>query len=136
MLPPVRPIGTIALASTLLASGLEVGLPANVAFALDCLAAPNSSAPPNGHWYYRTDRTEQRKCWYLRANTESSDQSAEQVARAAPPENSSRSAAEVGKYSLASFKEFMTQRGGAKLSDEDVKKLYAEFLEWRRHVNN
>lgn len=135
MLPPVRPIGIIALASTLLASGLTVGLPANVAFALDCLAAPNSSAPPNGHWYYRTDRTEQRKCWYLRANTESSEQGAEQVARAALPENSSRPVA-AGKDSLASFKEYMTQRGGAKLSDEDVKKLYVEFLEWRRRVSN
>lgn len=26
----------------------------------------------------------------------------------------------------------MAQRGNANLSDQDVKQLYAEFLEWRR----
>jgi hypothetical protein len=132
MSPPVRPIGTIALASTLLASGLEIGLPANVAFAVDWRAAPDSPAPPNGHWYYRTDRTDQRKCWYLRANTESSEQKAVQVAPEAPLKTVSQAA----KYSLSSFKEFMAQNGGAKLSDQEVEKLYAKFLEWRRRANN
>jgi hypothetical protein len=59
-----------------------------------------------------------------------------QVAREAPAENSTRSVSQGGKYSLASFKEFMAEHGGANLSDEDVKKLYAEFLEWSRHANN
>jgi hypothetical protein len=58
-----------------------------------------------------------------------------QVAREAPAENSSRSVPQGSKYSLASFKEFMAQHGGANLSDEDVKKLYAEFLEWSRANN-
>ena len=136
MLQPVRPIGALVLASTLLASVLEVGLPGNIALAVDCLTAPNSPAPPNGHWYYRTDRTEQRKCWYLRGNTESSEQNALQVAREAPPENSPRSVSASGKYSLARFKEFMAQHGGATLSDDEVKKLYVEFLEWSRRANN
>jgi hypothetical protein len=136
MSAPLRPIGAIALASTLLASGLGVGLPANIAFAADCLTAPNSTAPSNSHWYYRTDRTQQRKCWYLRANTDSSEQKAVQVAREVPAESSSRTVPQGGKYSLASFKEFMTQHGGGNLSDEDVKKLYVEFLEWSRHANN
>ena len=136
MSPPVRPIGTIALASTLLASGLQVGSPANIAFAADCLAAPNSPAPPNGHWYYRTDWADQRKCWYLRTNSESSEQKAVQVELEAPLENSSRSMSQAGKYSLASFKQFMAQHGGAKLSDQEVEKLYAEFLEWSRRANN
>jgi hypothetical protein len=29
----------------------------------------------------------------------------------------------------------MAQHGGARLSDQDVEKLYAEFLEWNRRVN-
>jgi hypothetical protein len=42
----------------------------------------------------------------------------------------------AGPYSLADFKNFMAQRGGGKLSDQDVEKLYAEFLEWRRRAKN
>jgi hypothetical protein len=132
----VRPIGIIALASTLLASALAAGLPAPVAFAVDCVTAPNPAAPPNSHWYYRTDRTQQQKCWYLRANSGAPEQRAMQVAREAPPENSTGSVSQAGKYSLASFKEFMAQRGGAKLSDEDVKTLYLQFLEWSHRANN
>jgi hypothetical protein len=30
-----------------------------------CLAAPKGVAPAGSHWYYRTDRAAQRKCWYL-----------------------------------------------------------------------
>lgn len=36
----LRPIRTIAFASAFLASGLGVGVPANIAFAGDCLTAP------------------------------------------------------------------------------------------------
>lgn len=30
-----------------------------------CLTAPNAPAPRDEHWYYRTDRTTNRQCWYL-----------------------------------------------------------------------
>jgi hypothetical protein len=30
-----------------------------------CLTAPNAPAPRDQHWYYRTDRTTNRQCWYL-----------------------------------------------------------------------
>jgi hypothetical protein len=30
-----------------------------------CLTAPNAPAPPDEHWYYRTDRATNRQCWYL-----------------------------------------------------------------------
>jgi len=130
-----RPIGTIAFASALLTSVLGVGVPANTAFAVDCLTAPNSSAPTNGHWYYRTDRTQQRKCWYLQTGTGTSEQVAVQTAREAPA-RPSQSVAVGGSSSLASFKDFIAQSGGAKLSDQDVEKLYDEFLEWKRHAKN
>jgi hypothetical protein len=130
------PIGAIAFASVLLASGLAVRVPANTALAADCLTAPNSSAPPNSHWYYRTDRIQQRKCWYIRADTEPSEQRAAQTAREAPVVRSSQSGSAAVPYSLASFKTFMAQHGGARLSDQDVEKLYAEFLEWNRRAKN
>jgi hypothetical protein len=78
-------IATIAVGSTILASCFAVGVPANTAVAADCLTAPNPSTPSNGHWYYRTDRTQQRKCWYLHTDNEPSAQSAMQVARATLP---------------------------------------------------
>jgi hypothetical protein len=130
-----RPIGTIAFASALLASTLGVGAPAGMAFAVDCLAAPNSPVPPNGHWYYRTDRTQQRKCWYLRSDNGPSEQGAVQVVHE-PPIKPSQSVAAGSPFSLASFKEFVAQHGGAKLSDQDVEKLYAEFLEWKRRAKD
>jgi hypothetical protein len=54
-----------------------------------------------------------------------------QTAREAPGKPS-QSVAEGGPYAGPGFKDFVAQRGGAKLSDEDVEKLYAEFLEWKR----
>ena len=38
--------------------------------------------------------------------------------------------------SLSSFKEFMVRQGHADLSQEELEKLYAQFLEWNRHVKN
>jgi hypothetical protein len=131
-----RLFGAIAFASALLASGLGVSAPANTALAVDCLTAPNSAAPPNNHWYYRTDRTQQRKCWYIRADTEPSEQRTAQIAREAPMVRSSQSAPAAVPYSLASFKTFLAQHGGARLSDQDVEKLYTEFLEWNRRAKN
>ncbi len=31
----------------------------------DCVTAPNRQAPEGRHWYYRSDRANHRKCWYL-----------------------------------------------------------------------
>jgi hypothetical protein len=31
----------------------------------DCLAGPNRPPAPGGHWYYRLDRANDRKCWYV-----------------------------------------------------------------------
>jgi hypothetical protein len=113
-----RPLVVFTL--TLLAAGLALGVSDHPAVADDCRNAPNSPAPANSHWYYRTDRTQQRQCWHLGTNESSQPRAVPTAADAAmaPP--------------LASFKEFMAQRGGAKLSDQEVEKLYAEFLEWNR----
>jgi hypothetical protein len=105
-----RPIRSIALASTILVSGLGATVSTNSTRAADCVTTPTSSAPQNNHWYYRTDRANQRKCWHLRA-----------ADRAAQP----------------SFKGSTADRQGDKLSERDREKLFAEFLEWKRqHPNN
>jgi hypothetical protein len=31
----------------------------------DCVAKPNFAAPQGSHWYYRVDRTANRRCWFL-----------------------------------------------------------------------
>jgi hypothetical protein len=119
------------IGSIVLISGLLV-MSASTARAVDCLAAPNSSAPKDTHWYYRIDRTQQRKCWHLGAASQSSQQATVQIAREAPPAKSSPSSPAASPYSLEDFKDFMTRRGSTNLSDKDVEKLYAEFLEWSR----
>jgi hypothetical protein len=130
-------IGIIAFASyTLLASGLILSVPANSAFAGDCLPAPNSPAPANSHWHYRTDRTQQRQCWYLRFANEPPQQGAVPTALDTALATPSQSVTAATPYSLASFKDFMAQRGGAKLSNQEVEKLYAAFLEWNRRAKN
>jgi hypothetical protein len=54
--------GAAACLGVLVAAALPV-VPA--AFAIECLPSPQG-AKPGYHWYYRTDRTTNRKCWYLR----------------------------------------------------------------------
>ncbi len=121
------PIGSIAVVSALLVSISGIIGSAGAARAANCLTAPGSSAPPNSHWYYRTDRTTQRKCWFLRALDGSSQEGAAKT---------TQSASAAVTYSLADFKDFMAQRGNSDLSDKDVEQLYAQFLEWRRHPEN
>jgi len=53
-----------ATSATLLAGALMASTNAARA-ASDCLATPDRQAGPGGHWYYRIDRSTQRKCWYL-----------------------------------------------------------------------
>lgn len=119
------------IGSIVLISGLLV-MSASTARAVDCLAAPISSAPKSSHWYYRTDRMQQRKCWHLGDANQSSQQAAVQTAREVPPANPSVSSPAESPYSLKSFKDFLAQRGSNNLSDKDVEKLYADFLEWSR----
>ena len=72
------PIRSIALVALFLAWSVGVGVPTNIARADDCLAAPNSRTPAGSHWYYYTDPVKQRKCWFLRAKDQSTQQQATQ----------------------------------------------------------
>jgi hypothetical protein len=79
-----RLVGLIVFVVTLLVSGIDVGMP-NTARTDDCLTAPNSSAPQGTHWYYHVDRTNQRKCWYVRATSQPAQQGAAQATSEAAP---------------------------------------------------
>ncbi len=59
-------VGSIALTTALLLCGACIEVPATMARADDCLRAPNSTTPKGRHWYYHTDQTTNRKCWFLR----------------------------------------------------------------------
>ena len=59
-LAPVVAVSLVALA------GVSLN-PADARAEANCLAAPGAQAPPGRHWFYRVDRPQQRKCWYLRA---------------------------------------------------------------------
>jgi hypothetical protein len=78
----IRSIGLVAVLSV---SGIGVGALAYTARADDCLTAPNSPAPQGSHWYYRSDRATQRKCWHLRAPDQSTQQAAPATTGPATP---------------------------------------------------
>jgi hypothetical protein len=77
-------IASLTVVATLLVSGVVFGV-CDTARADNCLTAPNSSAPQGSHWYYRTDRANQRKCWYFRAPGELAQQEAAQATSEAAP---------------------------------------------------
>ena len=79
----------LAIVGTILFSGIVIGLRGSTARAENCLTEPNSAAPAGSHWYYRSDRANQRKCWYLRGVSESIEQATPETtaARAAASEN-------------------------------------------------
>ena len=57
-----------AVVLSLVANGVAFAAPdsaAPAAAATECLSAPKGDTPTGGHWYYRTDRVNKRKCWYL-----------------------------------------------------------------------
>jgi hypothetical protein len=55
----------------------------------ECLAKPKGPAPAGKHWYYQTDRTIQRKCWYL-------GDEGEKITAPAPRKQSAAKTAEPG----------------------------------------
>jgi hypothetical protein len=72
-----NPAASIAVVVALFLSGIGTSLPIDSARAHDtCAAAPGADPPDGQHWYYRTDRMKQRKCWYLRAAEPSTPQPA------------------------------------------------------------
>lgn len=55
----------------------------------DCIEQPSREPAAGGHWYYRTDRLNNRKCWYL-TEPEAAMPQAEAPKAAAPNETTSK----------------------------------------------
>ncbi len=64
---PKRTILWVPMLVILVATGLTArsSRAEPAAAAEDCITSPNSTPPQGRHWYYRTDRTANRRCWYL-----------------------------------------------------------------------
>lgn len=132
-------IGSIAFISALQVSILGIASLPGPARAEECLTAPGPSTSPNSHWYYRTDRAQQRKCWYQRGADGAPQGAAQGTAQGAAQDdsvNTTQSVSGASADSLASFKAFIAQRGLTNLSDAQVQQLYGEFLQWRRRPEN
>jgi hypothetical protein len=52
-------------AAGLLATAVMLGTNSTTLAAGDCLTGPNRPLAQGGHWYYRFDHANNRKCWYL-----------------------------------------------------------------------
>jgi hypothetical protein len=65
--PQRRKTRAVPCVTAAVAAGLlTAGMPIHKALAAgDCIEEPNRQPAPGGHWYYRTDRTNNRKCWFL-----------------------------------------------------------------------
>jgi hypothetical protein len=89
---PVRHVRTLA---TSVAAVLTAFAAAVIALAVswstatvaapNCLTQPNLKAADGRHWYYRTDRANNRKCWYVKPRNESVGQAATKERPAAKP---------------------------------------------------
>jgi hypothetical protein len=52
------------VSASLLGALIALGLNGAVLAAGTCIEGPNLKAGQGGHWYYRVDRVNHRKCWY------------------------------------------------------------------------
>jgi hypothetical protein len=103
-----------------LASLVSITLSAKMARGDDCLAGPGL-ATPGSHWYFRTERTTQKRCWHL------SD------ARQAPNGPASEKTPPTLETLMAASSEpAATAKNGA--TEKDVRTLYTQFLEWKRRT--
>jgi hypothetical protein len=60
-----------------------------------CLRVPNHQTSTGGHWYYRVDRQNQRKCWYLADEARKSDQAVSARPSLSSKKNSPRAAERI-----------------------------------------
>jgi hypothetical protein len=102
---------SIALTASFLLWGAGIGVPANTARAADCLGAPTSGPPQGSHWYYRTDRATDRKCWHLGGvSPPAQDTAAQEDETAAPAVTPADTAEEPATASAGAQKETETSK--------------------------
>jgi hypothetical protein len=71
--------------STKLLAAVIVAIAIHPAYAADtCVTTPSLRADQSGHWYYRVDRVNHRRCWYLQASGTQADSTASLPATTPP----------------------------------------------------
>jgi hypothetical protein len=95
------------------AAAVAVILAGAAADAAECLAQPNRAPSDGEHWYYRTNRATDQKCWYLRARDAETTGST-----AGPPSTRADAASEPPSKD-------------SQLSVGEQRELFMEFLDWR-----
>jgi hypothetical protein len=88
--------------------------------AVECITEPNREPPEGSHWYYRYDRANDRKCWYLRALIPGTAPAPVPAATAERPRAAVHAAAAPA-----------AQRSKPPLTESDEAALYLEFLRWK-----
>jgi hypothetical protein len=87
-----RSVFAVRLAAVAAAALAAPALPSASRAAGDCLAAPSGQSPTGQHWFYRIDRGNGRKCWYLAQVVERAHRAApvrhSEVSHAAPAAHS------------------------------------------------
>ena len=76
----------------------------------ECLEKPNAPSPQGSHWYYRTDRTTNRQCWYLGPERGKADPLARQDTAPARPRSSKMSAPPLPTLAQATAAETATAK--------------------------
>jgi len=116
--------------------------PGPAAAADDCAAKPNGVPPQGFHWYYQTDRVNNRKCWrQLRV----SETGAAIIPPAAKASQASARMQEVPRAPQVAAKPVTEgraffdpkpARGTSSLTEAQRDALFQEFLEWERTRRN
>jgi hypothetical protein len=98
----------------------------NGTLASDCLVQPNRQLAQSGHWYYRVDHINYRKCWYLPGPTT-------RMAHAEAPEAQAAPDATLGPTLSAFFASLSTGSTGAKPAgtQQDATKGDARLIQTR-----
>jgi hypothetical protein len=112
--------------------------PGTASAAPECLIEPNRDPPDGLHWYYRYDRVNDRKCWYMRtvigtveapvADPRALFRPGPEVPRAATRPTPAAEPPRAG-FRPASLPE--VQRRRQPMSESDEAALYLEFLRWK-----
>jgi hypothetical protein len=58
-------IASALVAGLVATSGLAIAADGGETRITECLAGPKGAPPEGSHWYYRVDRVQNRRCWYL-----------------------------------------------------------------------
>jgi hypothetical protein len=125
------PVAAVGMIGAALSPGTAWAAP-------ECLAEPSRDPPAGMHWYYRYDRVNDRKCWYMRTLIGAPEASGVEppriVLRTPEVPRAAIHPAPAVEAPRATFRPASlpeTQRRRQPMSESDEAALYLEFLRWK-----